>query len=200
MVQLFVYTPLITGLATRQNSPSLRNGSRHGEKAQSKIYQLLFMWRIEHEELQKQKIREQPGFVPPSRLGTNQSERIARSGYGDQRAHSSQTSKIQCCITLAMETELILSCELSSPSHFHTPFWALPRSGSPQTMPCMSLVVKCYARLRVYVSIYGHSQIAVLSLRCAARNSTVACAAVQYAVRTSRRLAPCFAVLHTPKK
>ena len=95
MVQLFVYTPLITGLATRQNSPSLRNGSRHGEKAQSKIYQLLFMWRIEHEELQKQKIREQPGFVPPSRLGTNQSERIARSGYGDQRAHGSQTSKIR---------------------------------------------------------------------------------------------------------
>ena len=47
---------------------------RHG-----KIYQLLFMWRIEHEELQKQRIREQPGFVPPSRLGTNQSERIARS-------------------------------------------------------------------------------------------------------------------------
>ena len=47
------------------------------EKAQSKIYQLLFMWQIEHEELQKQKIREQPGFVPPSRLGTNQSERIA---------------------------------------------------------------------------------------------------------------------------
>ena len=42
MVQLFVYTPLIRGLATRQNSPSLRNGSRHGEKAQSKIYQLLF--------------------------------------------------------------------------------------------------------------------------------------------------------------
>ena len=94
MVQLFVYTPLIRGLATRQNSPSLRNGSRHGEKAQSK---LLFMWRIEHEELQKQKITEQPGFVPPSRLGTNHSERIARSGYGDQRAHGSQTSKIQCC-------------------------------------------------------------------------------------------------------
>ena len=97
MVQLFVYTPLVRGLATRQNSPSLRNGSRHGEKAQSKIYQLLFMWRIEHEELQKQKIREQPGFVPPSRLGVNQSERIARSGNGDQRAHGSQTSKIQCC-------------------------------------------------------------------------------------------------------
>ena len=46
-------------------------------KVQSKIYQLLFMWRIEHEELQKQKIREQPGFVPPFRLGTNQTERIA---------------------------------------------------------------------------------------------------------------------------
>ena len=40
MVQLFVYTPLIRGLATRQNLPSLRNGSRHGEKAQSKTYQL----------------------------------------------------------------------------------------------------------------------------------------------------------------
>ena len=64
----------------RQNSPSLRNGSmerRATEKAQSKIYQLLFMWRIEHEELQKQKIKEQPGFVPPSRLGTNRSEKIA---------------------------------------------------------------------------------------------------------------------------
>ena len=61
----------------RQNSPSLRNGSmerRATEKAQSKIYQVLFMWRIEHEELHKQK---QPGFVPPSGLGTNQSERIA---------------------------------------------------------------------------------------------------------------------------
>ena len=73
-------TPLIRDLAKRQNSPSLRNGSlerRATEKAQSKIHQLLFMWRIEHEELQKQKIREQPGFVPPSRLGTTQSERIA---------------------------------------------------------------------------------------------------------------------------
>ena len=78
-VQLCV-TPLIRGLATRQNLPSLLNGSmerRATEKAQSKVYQLLFMWRIEHEELQKQKIREQPGFVPPSRLGTNQSKRIA---------------------------------------------------------------------------------------------------------------------------
>ena len=73
-------TPLIRDIATRQNSPSLRNGSmerRATEKVQSKIHQLLYMWRIEHEELQKQKIREQPGFVPPSRLGTNNSERIA---------------------------------------------------------------------------------------------------------------------------
>ena len=73
-------TPLIRDLATRQNPPSLRNGSmerRATEKAQSKSYWLLFMWRIEHEELQKQKIREHPGFVPPSRLGTNRSERIA---------------------------------------------------------------------------------------------------------------------------
>ena len=81
MVQLFV-TPLIRDIATRQNSPNLRNGSmerRATKKAQSKIlfYQLLFMWRIEHEELQKQKIREQPGLVPPSRLGTNHNERIA---------------------------------------------------------------------------------------------------------------------------
>ena len=79
MVQDFV-TPLRRDLATRQNSPSLRNGSmerRATEKAQSKIYQLLFMWRIEQKELQKQKIREQSGFVPPSRLGINQSERIA---------------------------------------------------------------------------------------------------------------------------
>ena len=91
VVQLFV-TPLIRGLATRQNSPSLLNGSmerRATEKAQSKIYQLLFMWRIEHKELQKQQIREEPGFVPPSRLGTNQSERRATET-------SSQTSKIQC--------------------------------------------------------------------------------------------------------
>ena len=36
MVQLFVYTPLITGLATRQNLPSLRNGSRHGAIAKDR--------------------------------------------------------------------------------------------------------------------------------------------------------------------
>ena len=35
------------------------------------------MWWTEHEELQKPKITEQPGFVPPSRLCANQSERIA---------------------------------------------------------------------------------------------------------------------------
>ena len=86
VVQLFV-TPLIRGLATRQISPSLLNGSmerRATEKAQNKmIYQLLFMWRIEHEELQKQKIREQPGFVPPS----SQSERIATETEIQSRKH-----------------------------------------------------------------------------------------------------------------
>ena len=81
MVQLFVTrssdkrSSYETELAER---PKWQHGERRAtEKAQSKIYQLLFMWRIEHEELQKQKIREQPGFVSPSRLGTNHSERIA---------------------------------------------------------------------------------------------------------------------------
>ena len=71
MVQLFV-----THSSDKRFSYETELGMerRATEKAQ---YQLLFMWRIEHEELQKQKIKEQLGFVPPSRLGTNQSERIA---------------------------------------------------------------------------------------------------------------------------
>ena len=79
------------------------------------------MWLIEHKELQKQKIREQPGFVPPSRVGANQSERLATETKELTAARLARFSANHSK-RLAMETELILSCELSSPSHFHIPF------------------------------------------------------------------------------
>ena len=86
-------TSLIRALATRQNSPSLQNGSmerRATEKARSKIYQLLFMWRIEQKELQKQR---------SARLRSSLQTRYQsewKDSYGDQRAHGNQTSNIQC--------------------------------------------------------------------------------------------------------
>ena len=78
--------------------------------AQSKI-----MWWVEHEELQKQKIREQPGFVPLSRLGANQSERLATETKELTAARLARFSANHSK-RLAMETELTLS---ANHHHYH---------------------------------------------------------------------------------
>ena len=74
---------------------------------------------IKHEELQKQKIREQPGFVRPSRVGANQSERLAMETKELTAARLARFSANHSK-RLVMETELTLSCELSHSFPYHS--------------------------------------------------------------------------------
>ena len=51
MVQLFVNTHSSDKRSSYEIEFAEPPKRQHGEKSQSMIYQLLFMWRIEHEEL-----------------------------------------------------------------------------------------------------------------------------------------------------